>query len=92
MANARYTISIPEKDTELIRFIEDKTKQSNLSAYIRDLLRKDMENYNEENLEQIYEYIIKRMREDRLTIIADNPATEKNFISEEDKDTILNLF
>ncbi|MCA1025033.1 hypothetical protein LCM23_02945 [Cytobacillus kochii] len=92
MPNARYTISILSKDSELIHYIENKRKSIGLSAYIRELIRKDMENQDISDLEQIYEYVAKRMKEDGLHIddIGAQEATKS--IDEQDKEIIMDLF
>ncbi|MFC0301146.1 hypothetical protein ACFFIS_10005 [Virgibacillus soli] len=92
MPNVRYTISIPSKDLELIHFVKEKRKQNGLSAYIRELVRKDMKNRENLELEQIYEYVIKKLKEDGYTMkeIAAKKVTD--FIDEADKDIIMDLF
>ena len=92
MPNARYTISILSKDSDLIHYIENKRRSIGLSAYIRELVRKDKENQDMSDLEQIYEYVAKRMKEEGFHI--DNTSVRKaaDFIDEQDKDIIMDLF
>lgn len=91
MHNPKFTISIPSRETGLILFIEKKRKNGNLSAYIRELIRMDMENRRDDDFEQIYQYIEKRLRE-RGMIIRNNEGQPKNIIDEIDKEIIMDLF
>ncbi|MBT2218001.1 hypothetical protein KK120_19545 [Virgibacillus dakarensis] len=92
MPNARYTISILSKDSDLIQYVENKRKSIGLSAYIRELIRKEMENQDPPDLEQIYEYVAKRIKEDGY-ISAESGAQKVNeFIDQQDKDIIMDLF
>ncbi|UOQ84640.1 hypothetical protein [Gracilibacillus salinarum] len=92
MPNARYTISILSKDSELIHYIENKRKSVGLSAYIRELIRKDMKNQDISDFEQIYEYVAKRIMENGF-ISAESGAQKVNeFIDQQDKDIITDLF
>ncbi|CDO04307.1 hypothetical protein BN988_02861 [Oceanobacillus picturae] len=92
MPNARYTISILSKDSELIQYIENKRKSIGLSAYIRELIRNDKEKQDTSDLEQIYEYVAKRMKEDGLHIDNTGAQEAKKFIDEQDKEIIMDLF
>ncbi|WP_371069652.1 hypothetical protein [Sediminibacillus sp. JSM 1682029] len=92
MPNARYTISILSKDSELIHYIENKRKSVGLSAYIRELIRKDMENQDISDLEQIYEYVAKRIKEDGFHIEGESAQKNVDFIDEQDKELIMDLF
>lgn len=93
MPNARYTISIPSKDSDLIRYIGNKRKSVGLSAYIRELIRKDMKNQDISDLEQIYEYVAKRIMEDGFHIEGGSSAQKNvDFIDEQDKELIMDLF
>ncbi|MGG3691788.1 hypothetical protein [Heyndrickxia ginsengihumi] len=90
----RYTISFPPSDQDLISFIEKrkKTQSFSFSAYVRDLIRKDMSSKQEiPNLEQIFEYVEKRLRENGFTI-KENEDSMKTIMDEMDKEVILNLF
>jgi hypothetical protein len=91
MPNVRYTFSIPTKDTELLYFINEKKKTVNFSGYIRDLIRKDMENDEVDRLEQIYQYVKQRLHENGL-VIRQNDKNTSSSIDEIDKEIILDLF
>lgn len=92
MPNAKYTISIPSTDKELIDFVNDKKKHSNFSLYIRDLVKKDMDNPINNDLENIYEYVLSRLKDD------DSFKSDKNLdevdqsVDDIDKDIIMDLF
>lgn len=91
MPNVRYTFSIPTKDTELLHFINEKKKTVNFSGYIRDLIRKDMENDEVDRFEQIYQYVKQRLHENGL-VIRQNDKNTNSSIDEIDKEIILDLF
>ena len=91
MPNVRFTISIPTKDTELLHFINEKKKTVNFSGYIRDLIRKDMENDEVDRFEQIYQYVKQRLHENGL-VIRQNDKNTNSSIDEIDKEIILDLF
>ncbi|MEC5424287.1 hypothetical protein QGM71_12370 [Virgibacillus sp. C22-A2] len=94
MANTRFTISIPSKDWELSQFMEKKLNHNgiSLSAYIRELIRKDMDSQENTELEQIYTYVMKRITEEGY-LVNDQGATKVNsLIDEADKDIIMDLF
>lgn len=93
MPNAKFTISLLPNDKDLIGFIEEKRKTQNLSAYIRGLIRKDMSNIQEtHNLEQIYEYVEKRLQESGFALRDTAEDKMKEVVDEIDKEMILNLF
>ncbi len=92
MTNVRYTISIPPKDSELVQFIREKTQHVSMSAYIRELIRNDMENRENQELEQIYLYVEKRLRESGFTLKATANGEVTKIIDEMDKEVILDLF
>lgn len=92
MTNVRYTISIPSKDTELVQFIREKTQYVSLSAYIRELIRNDMNNGGNHELEQIYLYVEKRLSESGFTLKATANGEITKIIDEMDKEVILDLF
>lgn len=92
MPNVRYTISFPSKETQLIQFMEDKVNSSHISAsaYIRDLIRKDMESSQNSDLEQIYSYVIEKFKKDGYIMTEQSNAVAS--INEEDKNVIMGLF
>lgn len=92
MANARYTISFPPNDHELLHFVEKKRKSQNFSAYIRELIRSDMEADDKPELEKIYEYVAKRIKEDGYVIDGNESNQVADFIDEVDKEIIMDLF
>lgn len=92
MANVRFTISISSRDSELIEFIGDKRKNGSLSAYIRELIRMDMENGQAYDIEQIYQYVEKRLRESGFAIKEAGNRQVKEIVDDLDKVVILNLF
>ncbi|WP_157184153.1 hypothetical protein [Evansella cellulosilytica] len=63
-----------------------------VSAYIRDLIRKDMENKGAESLEEIYQYVEKRLKESGLAMEETRGRDMKDIVDEVDKELILNLF
>ncbi len=91
MANAKYTISIHSKDSDLIQYVEDQRRKTGLSVYIRNLIRRDMENQENLKLELIYEYVLKRINEEghMKGLAAEKVA---DFIDDADKDIIKDLF
>lgn len=92
MANDRFTISISSRDSELIEFIKEKRKNGSLSAYIRGLIRQDMGNREVKELEQIYLYIEKKLRESGFAIKDIGNGQVKGIVDDLDKEVILNLF
>lgn len=92
MANVKYTISFLPNDRELLEFVEEKRKSQNFSAYIRNLIRNDMGNQDYSNLEEIYLYVLKRIKEDGYAISEPGTKQINGIITEEDKDIILDLF
>ncbi|MBS4220067.1 hypothetical protein KHA96_17280 [Bacillus sp. FJAT-49711] len=93
MANLRFTISLLPNDQDLIRFIEVKRRTQSLSAYVRELIRKDMSGNKEiPNLEEIYEYVEKRLQESGFAIKDVAEDQMKEIVDEVDKELILNLF
>ncbi|MBL5769392.1 hypothetical protein B5V88_10455 [Heyndrickxia sporothermodurans] len=93
MPNAKFTISLLPSDQDLIRFIDEKKKTQSFSAYIRDLIREDMSRNQEiSNLEQIYEYVEKRLHESGFAIKDATEGKMKEIVDEVDKELIMNLF
>lgn len=93
MPNTKFTISLLPNDRELIRFIDKKKKTQSLSAYVWELIRKDM-NKNQviPDYEQIYEYVEKRLQENGITMKDSSKANLKSSLDELDKELILDLF
>jgi len=92
MANDRFTISISSRDSELIEFIGEKRKNGSLSAYIRELIQKDMKNGQAYDIEQIYLYVEKRLRESGIALTDTGNGQVKGIVDDLDKEVILNLF
>jgi len=94
MPNAKFTISIPSKDSELSLFMEEKLSCNGMSvsAYIRELIRKDMDNQENTDLEQIYAYVMKRIIEEGYVVNEQDATKVSNLIDEADKDIIMDLF
>ena len=91
----RFTISIPPKDVELSDFMMKKVKQNGMSvsAYIRNLIRRDMQTQVEFDFEEIYQYVARRLKESGLVLsVNNNNGSLNNAIDEIDKDIILDLF
>jgi hypothetical protein len=91
----RFTISIPPKDVELSDFMMKKVKQNGMSvsAYIRNLIRRDMDTQVEFDFEEIYQYVARRLKESGLVLsVNNNNGSLNNAIDEIDKDIILDLF
>ena len=86
----RYTISFLPNDQELIDFIQNKRKNQSFSSFVRELIRREMETgVNKDELETIYQYVIKRLHENsKIEII----ESKKDSIDDIDKDIIINLF
>src|SRR5699024_10174822 len=91
---AKFTISIPSKDSELSLFMEEKLSCNGMSvsAYIRELIRKDMDNQENTDLEQIYAYVMKRIIEEGYVVNEQDATKVSNLIDEADKDIIMDLF
>ncbi|MFS0752632.1 hypothetical protein [Oceanobacillus sp. 1P07AA] len=90
MPNVRYTISFLPNDFELLHFVEEKSKSQNFSAYIRELIKKDMAAKVDSSMEEIFEYVAKRIKEEGY--IMQESSTQKEFIDEHDKEMIIDLF
>lgn len=92
MPNVKHTISFLPNDQELLQFVKEKRKSQNFSAYIRELIRKDMGCQENTDLEHIYSYVMKRITEEGY-VVNDQDATKvSNLIDEADKDIIMDLF
>lgn len=92
MANVKYTISFLPNDRELLEFVEKKKKYQNFSAYIRGLIRKDMETGGNSDLEKIYEYVVKRIQEDGYGMEDTDPKKVTELVDEAEKEIIMDLF
>lgn len=92
MPNVKYTISFLPNDRELLEFVEKKKKRQNFSAYIRELIRKDMDCQEHTDLEYIYSYVMKRIIEEGYVVNEQDATKVSNLIDEADKDIIMDLF
>lgn len=92
MANRRYTISFLDNDKDMIQFIESKRKETNFSAYIRDLIKKDMNSKYDEDLERIYQYVSNRLKKEGVAQISEVEENTESIIDDMDKDIIFDLF
>ncbi|MEC1759884.1 hypothetical protein [Schinkia azotoformans] len=85
----KYTISFLPTDEDLLQFISAKKKAQSFSSYVRELIRRDMEKHELQDMEYIYEYVVTKLMENGLF----SQSTESNdSISDIDKETIMNLF
>lgn len=91
MANVKFTISFLSTDRDLIQFIEDKRRTQSFSGYVRGLIRKDMMKTEPDELQAIYEYISKKLREDGYSW-NDDKREEYNEFDESEKEMLLTLF
>lgn len=88
------TISFLPSDDELWNFIQVKREQGKISAYIRELIRKDMLNeppiLNEANIVQ--QILLALENNQIMKFGSENTVDAEVFIDDETKNTILNLF
>ena len=91
MANIKYTISFPSNDETLMSFVKSKRKQGNFSAYVRGLIKKDMDSQSNNELDDIYQYVRERLQEEGFATTDGNNTTILQ-IDEADKEVILDLF
>lgn len=92
MRNVKYTISFLSNDQKLLQFVEEKRRTQNFSAYIRNLIRNDMESSENPDFEDIYKYVVRRIKEDEYMIDGNLSNQVVDLIDEADKEVILDLF
>lgn len=92
MRNVKYTISFLSNDQKLLQFVEEKRRTQNFSAYIRNLIRNDMESSENPDFEDIYKYVVRRIKEDGYMIDGNLSNQVVDLIDEADKEVILDLF
>jgi len=92
MRNVKYTISFLSNDQKLLQFVEEKRRTQNFSAYIRNLIRNDMESSENPDFEYIYKYVVRRIKEDGYMIDGNLSNQVVDLIDEADKEVILDLF
>jgi len=92
MANVKYTISFITRDKALLNFVEQKRKQGNFSAYVRELIKKDMDNQSNTELDDIYQYVRDRLLKEGFAATNGNNSNTNIQINETDKEVILELF
>jgi len=90
MANIKYTISFPSNDETLTNFVKSKRKQGNFSAYVRELIKRDMDNQSTIELDDIYQYVRDKLQKEGFATI--NESNTNSQIDEADKEVILELF
>src|SRR5690625_1920255 len=76
MRNVKYTISFLSNDQKLLQFVEEKRRTQNFSAYIRNLIRNDMESSENPDFEDIYKYVVRRIKEDGYMIDGNGMSTQ----------------
>lgn len=92
MRNVKYTISFLSNDQKLLQFVEEKRRTQNFSEYIRNLIRNDMESSENPDFEDIYKYVVRRIKEDGYMIDGNLSNQVVDLIDEADKEVILDLF
>ena len=88
------TISFLPNDDELWGFIQMKREQGKISAYIRDLIRKDMLNEPATlNEDKIVQQILLALENNNVLKSTNKDIRDVvDFIDDDTKNTILNLF
>lgn len=86
-------ISISIRDPAVYEFVRGMAKRENVSAYVCDLIRRDMERPNEEDLDQKVEEIVRRLLQntDAITLSPSNQLN-KHSLSDEDRELLKSLF
>lgn len=92
MPNLKYTISFLPHDQELIQFVEEKKKTQNFSAYVRELIRKDMKTGGNSEFERMFQYVMKRIKENGYAMGDKDSKKVTDAIDESDKQIIMDLF
>ncbi|WP_047979728.1 hypothetical protein [Ornithinibacillus contaminans] len=92
MPNLKYTISFLPNDKELLQFVEKKREHQNFSAYVRELIRSDMKTGGNSEFDRMFEYVIKRIKEDGHIMKGMDPKKVTEIVDEADKEVIMDLF
>lgn len=90
----KITISFLPGDSDLWNFLQSKKETCNLSEYIRNLIRQDMNNrsaYLDED--KIVERIVQLLQSSEIVIPENKQKAKESFpLSDEAKNTIFSLF
>jgi len=90
---SKQKISISIRDTMVYEFVREMAQRENVSAYVCDLIRRDMERPSEEDLDKKVEEIVRRLLEDTDGItLSSHDHSKKNSLSDEDKELLKSLF
>ena len=90
----KITISFLPQDIHLWDFIQNKKETCNISEYVRSLIMQDLNNNKPQaDAEKIVEKLLQVLKRNEV-IIAQNSSTvsEKTYVDEEMKNTIISLF
>ena len=90
----KITISFLPHDDELWEFIQSKKETTNVSEYVRNLIRKDMlGDSNILNEDKIVERIVQSLQDNKLDLPQNKSETIEDILEHEEvKNTINNLF
>ncbi|GMA64197.1 hypothetical protein NZD89_02430 [Alicyclobacillus fastidiosus] len=85
-------ISISFRDPAVYEFVMEKAN-TGISAYVCDLIRRDMNRPKEEDLDKKVEEIVRRLLQnaDGITLSPNNQP-KKNSLSDEDRELLKSLF
>lgn len=85
-------ISISFRDPVMYEFVRTKAK-TGISAFVCELIRRDMDRPNEEDLDKKVEEIVRRLLQntDGITL-SSNDKPKKNPLSDEDRELLKSLF
>lgn len=86
----KVTISFPPRDDDLWEYLQSIKQQQNLSDYIRQLIRNDLQGGRSLNQEAIVNEILKAIQQQSEYEVGSD--IDKTMIEDETKNTIDNLF
>jgi hypothetical protein len=90
----KITISFLPYDSDLWDFIQNKKETCNISEYIRNLIRQDMDNHSSFiDEDKIVERILHALQNNEVIVSKINSEVTEHFlVNEETKNTINSLF
>ncbi|KPV44077.1 hypothetical protein [Alicyclobacillus ferrooxydans] len=90
---SKQKISISIRDPAIYEFVKAKAERENVSAYVCDLIRRNMEQPSEEDLDKKVEEIVRRLLQntDAVTFSPSNQPN-KNSLTDEDRELLKSLF
>jgi hypothetical protein len=93
ISRARYTISFLPSDSDLIAHLERIKENTTVSLYVRNLIKKDLNNYHDtHDIDSIVDRVLQKIKSNSNLQFSEKDPKQESTISEANKNVVTSLF